>query len=119
MHGAFGAGDGPVAYLVLAAAFVGLPAALCQSFGRQIRRFYFGIFVVIRYAPCRSAVAYESVGQKDDRSHVLQGDACRLESHGEAVGGRNGCNYGHGRFAVASVEGLHQVGLLGLGGEAG
>ncbi len=50
---------------------------------------------------------------------MLHGYAAGFECHGEAVGGRCGGNHGHGRLAVAAIEGLHEVGLLGLGGKAG
>ena len=49
---------------------------------------------------------------------MLDGDAAGLKGHGEAVGGACGSHYHHGAFAVAAVEGLHEVGLLGLGGQA-
>ncbi len=50
---------------------------------------------------------------------MLDGDTCRLKGHGEAVDRRCRCDDCYGRFAVAAVESLHKVGLLGLGGETG
>ena len=72
-----------------------------------------------RDAPGLGAVAQETLRQEDDRGHVLQGYLRGIEGRIEAVRGRM---RGHDRdraFAVATVEGLGEVGLLGLGREAG
>ena len=57
--------------------------------------------------------------EEDDGCHVFHCDACGFESHGEAVGRGGGGYDGERRLTVAAVESLHEIGLLGLGGEAG
>ena len=111
------AGDCPVARKRLRVAHVGAPG-VAQLRGHA-RNADFGIFVGFGNAPGRGAVADEGIGEQDYRGHVLDGDARGLEGHVEAVGGTYGRYDGQGRLAVASVESLVQVGLLGFGGEAG
>ena len=50
---------------------------------------------------------------------MLYGDTRRLESHVETHGRRCGCHHYKRTFAVAAVERLVEVGLLGLGRETG
>ena len=45
---------------------------------------------------------------------MLYGDTACLECHGEAVGGGGWSHYCHGRLAIAPVQSLHKVGLLGF-----
>ena len=47
------------------------------------------------------------------------GQADGLEGHVEAIGRRAGSDDGDGALAVAAEHGLQQVGLLGLGRQAG
>ncbi len=68
-----------------------------------------------RDAPRFGTVGDESVGEKDDGRHVLHGDAAGLEGEVEAVARRRGGDDRYGALAVAAVEGLHEVALLGLG----
>ena len=82
-------------------------------------RLDFGELVVLGDAPCRRAVGDERIGEEDDRGHVLEGDAACLEGHVEAVCRADSRHYTDGGLAVAPVECLQQVGLLGLGGKAG
>ena len=51
--------------------------------------------------------------------HVFERDFGGLEGHVEAVGRGRGGQHDNGRLAVAAVEGLQQVGLFRLGGQAG
>ena len=70
-------------------------------------------------APGLRAVAKEALGEQQDRGHVLEGDLGGLEGGVEAVRRRMGGHDGHRAFAVAPIEGLVEVGLLRLGGQAG
>ena len=69
--------------------------------------------------PGLGAVGQITIRQHHDRHHVLDGDTNRLVGDVEAVAGRAGRDDDDGALAVAPVERLHQVGLLGLGGETG
>ena len=114
----FGTGDGPVAHQAFGIAGVCAPRTLVNHIPGHVAGADFGILVRVGHAPCAGAVADERVRQQDDRCHVLYGNATCLEGHRKAVGGRCGCDDSHGALAVAAVQGLHQVGLLGLGGQA-
>ena len=81
---------------------------------REVRQLLDG-----RDLPGLGAVGQVAVGEDDDRHHVLEGDAAGLEGDPEAVAGRGGRDHRDGRLGVAAEEGLQQVGLLGLGGQAG
>ncbi len=72
-----------------------------------------------RDQPRLGAVGQIAVGQQDDRRHVLDGDAHRLEGRTEAVGGRHRRDDRNRRLAVAPEHGLQQVRLLGLGRQPG
>ena len=69
--------------------------------------------------PRLGAVGEVPVGEDEHRRHVRRRDAHRLDRDGEAVGGRPRRDDGHRRLAVAAEHRLQQVGLLGLGGQAG
>ena len=69
--------------------------------------------------PRLGAVGQVAVGQQDHRRAVLDGDADRLDGGVEAVRRGLGGDDRHRRLAVAAVHGVEQVGLLGLGGQAG
>ena len=82
-------------------------------------RMDFGIFVGFGDTPCCRAVADKCIGEENYRSHVLDGDAGSLKRHVEAVCRRCRSHHSEGRFAIASVESLHQVGLFGFGRKTG
>ena len=69
--------------------------------------------------PGLGGVGEEAVGQQHDGRHVVDGDAHRLARHGEAVGRRGGGEDHDRRVAVAAHHRLVEVGLLGLGRQAG
>ena len=69
--------------------------------------------------PGLGAVGEVAVGEEDDRRAVLHRDAHRLERGVEAVGRRLGRHDRERRLAVPAVHREHEVGLLGLGGQAG
>ena len=56
-----------------------------------------------------------AVGQQEHRGHEADGDPPSLLRNVEAIAGAAGGDHRHGALAVAAVEGLEQVGLLGLG----
>ncbi len=60
-----------------------------------------------------------AVAHDDHRHHVLDRDPHRLERRVEAIRGVRGRDDGHRALAVAAVHRLQEVGLLGLGGQAG
>ncbi len=59
-------------------------------------------------------LAIKASVREDDWGHVLERDPCGLESHREAIRGACGGEHAEWAFAVAAVEGLHEVGLLGF-----
>ena len=65
------------------------------------------------------AVGEVAVGEQDHRRAVLQRDAHRLDRGVEAVRGLYGGDDRQRRLAVAAVHREQQVGLLGLGRQAG
>ena len=65
------------------------------------------------------AVGEVAVGEQDHRRAVLQRDADRLERGVEAVARRVRGDDRQRRLAVAAVHREQEVGLLGLGGQAG
>ena len=69
--------------------------------------------------PGLGAVGQVAVGEEEDRRPVLQGDPGRLDGGVEAVAREPGGHDGDRGLAVAAVHGLQQVGLLGLGRQAG
>ncbi len=69
--------------------------------------------------PGLGAVGDVAVGQQHDRRHEPRGDPPGFLSHREAVGRAAGRQHRHRALAVAAKHGLEQVGLLGLGGQAG
>ena len=75
--------------------------------------------VEVGQAPRLGAVGQVAVGEHDHRRAVLHGDAGRLDRDGEAVARRLRGQDRQRRLAVAPVEGVQQVGLLGLGRQAG
>ena len=77
-----------------------------------------GVVLHRRDAPRLRAVGDESVGQQDHGRHVLHSQTSGLEGVVEAVAGRRRSHDDHRAFAVAAVEGLRQVALLGLGRES-
>ena len=117
VHQAGGAGDCPVAAEGFRFAEIGGPGG-AQLLGDEPRGDV-GELVGLGDAPGRGAVADEGVAKQDDGSHVLDGDAACLVGHGEAVGGGDWGYHGQGRLAVAAIESLGEVGLLGLGGQSG
>ncbi len=56
-----------------------------------------------------------TIGEQHDRGHVLEGDTRGLESGLEAVRWSRRGEHRHGRFAIATVHHLKEIGLLGLG----
>ena len=70
-------------------------------------------------SPGLRAVGEIAVGKNDDRHHVFDGDAAGFHGDPEAIAGSGGREHGNGRFGVAAVESLQQVGLLGFGRQAG
>ena len=68
-----------------------------------------------RDAPRLRAVGDEPVGQQDHGGHMLHGQAPGLECVVETVAGRRCRHDDHGALAVAAVERLREVALLGLG----
>ncbi len=73
---------------------------------RQLRR--------VGDEPRLRAVGQEPVAQHDHGHHVLGGEPYGLVGDVEAVTGRGRRQHHHRRLAVASIERLHEVGLLGL-----
>ena len=80
-------------------------------------RFDFGHVLHAGDAEQLAAVAEISVGEQDDGGHVLEGDLGGVEGPVEAVGAAGGGDNHEGSLAVAAVEGLVEVALLGLGGQ--
>ena len=78
-----------------------------------------GVGVDVGDQPGLGRVGEEAVGEQHDRGHVVDGDAHRLARHGEAVGRRGGGQDDDRRVAVAAHHRLVEVGLLGLGRQAG
>ena len=78
-----------------------------------------GQLVDARDAPRLGPVGEVAVGQQEDRGAVGRGDAHGIHGGAEAVGRRLGGHDRHGRLAVAAEHRLEEVGLLGLGGQAG
>ena len=72
------------------------------------------VILHLRDAPRFGAVGDESVGEQDDGRHVLHGDASRLEGVVETVARRRGGHHDRRALAVAAVEGLLEVALLGF-----
>ncbi|SLE63556.1 Uncharacterised protein [Mycobacteroides abscessus subsp. massiliense] len=70
----------------------------------------------IRDCPRLGAVGDRAVRQDHHRSPVGQCDPHGLDGDVEAVRGRTRGQHRDGGLAVAAVQGLQQVGLLGLGG---
>lgn len=64
------------------------------------------------------AIADKGIGEQNDWSHVLYGDAGGLEGRVETVSGAQRRHHHQRRLAVAAIERLHEIGLFGLGGEA-
>ena len=69
--------------------------------------------------PGLRAVGEVAVGEQDHRRHVLHREAHRFERGVEAVGRRLRGDDRQRRLAVPAVHRGEQVGLLGLGGQAG
>ena len=117
VHESFCSGNGPIAR---AALFVTLERSPCFGHLRcHIRRFDSRIFVQVRKFPSRRTVGDEGIGQQYNRSHVLKSYFGSHVGGIKAVSGRSGCNDGHRAFAIASVEGLQQVGLFRFGWHTG
>ena len=116
MHCAGSAGNSPESCQALLVAVVGAPSLL-ETALREEMGLDFGIILLLGDAPCGASVGDERVGEKNDGSHVLHGDACRLEGHLEAVGRADCREDAERRLAVAAEEGLKQVGLLCFGGK--
>ena len=70
-------------------------------------------------APRLGAVGEHAVGEQHHRRAVGDGDPDGLEGRVEAVARRPGSDDRHRGLAVAPEHRLQQVGLLGLGGQAG
>ena len=64
-----------------------------------------------------AAVAQVAVGEQDDGGHVLEGYLGGVEGPVEAVGRARGGDDHQGSLAVAAIEGLVEIALLGLGGQ--
>ena len=106
------AGEGPIAYAALVAQG-GVELAL--QLLRHALRMDLRQFGHLGDAPEGGSVSQVGVGEQDDGRHVLHRQTACLVGKVEAVG-RGRCREHYSRaFAVAAVEGLHQVGLLGLG----
>ena len=96
------------------------PAGRIDGIGaRRERRVDRRQFLDVGQAPRLGTVGEVAVGQQDDRVAVGDGQAAGLVRRVEAVRRRLGRNDRHRGLAVASVERLQQIGLLGLGGQTG
>ena len=69
--------------------------------------------------PRLAAVGDVAVAQQHHRHHVAGRDLHRLDRAVERVARRLGREHRHRRLAVAAVQRLQQIGLLGLGRQAG
>ena len=75
--------------------------------------------VDVRHLPRLGPVGEVAVGQQEHRAHEPGGDPHGLDRHVEAVGRRLRGDDRHRALAVAAEHRLQQVGLLGLGRQAG
>ena len=80
---------------------------------------YFRQLVDVRQLPRSRTVGHEGVCEQHHGGEVFQRYLGRVVDRVEAVGRAGGGYHGHGRLAVAAEEGLQQVGLFALSGQAG
>ena len=109
------AGTGPSADEGLGIPLKGCELAAALGSVVDERRMYLGKILHGRYPPGLGSVAEESLGEQDDRHHVLHGELTGVECLLEAVRRRMSGHHHDGALSVAAVKGLMQVGLLGLG----
>ena len=91
-----------------------LATRLAQEFGRERL-----VGVRVRDFPRLGGVGDVAVGQQHHRSHVLHRDAARLDRAFERIGRAARGDHRQRRIAIATVDGLVKVALLGLGWQAG
>ena len=115
---AFLPGKGPTRHQGLRITFERLELAVLGKLGSK-RRLDLGIILHGRDQPWFAAIAEESLGKQHDGSHMFKGylrsGKCGIEAMCRRMGGHDR----NGTFSVPSVQGLVQVCLLGLGGDAG
>ena len=90
---------------------------LAEKVFRHVGRIDGGIVGEVGEFECCRTVAEECVREKNHGGHVFEGNLASVVSRVETVGGAEGCDNGHWRFAVATVESLQEVCLFRFGGQ--
>ena len=103
--------------LELFVAAIGFESAL-GHFGQEFDRKGF-IAGQVGYRPRLGRVGDIAVGQQHHRGHILHRNAARLDRAFERVAGRSRGNHRHWRVAVAAIDRLIEVRLLGFRRQAG
>ena len=73
----------------------------------------------IRYFPRLCRIGNIAVGEQHDRGHILYRNPHRLDCAFKGIAGRARCNDRHRRIAVAAIDSLIEIRLLGLGRQSG
>ena len=98
---------------------IGQQGAIGAVAFREVLHRELGIGADIGHRPRLGRVGNIAVGQQDHRGHVLRRDPHRLDRAIEGIAGAAGGDHRDRGIAVAAIDRLIKVALLGLGRQAG